>query len=160
MLCEGTPADGEDVARVELAPVIEGAAPAVEHDEDLVALHLADGGRADEVRVLLVHSLQLHAWLEVVLSGLGRFLQWWHKPECLDVTQKPMVFGGTGITFLKAVPGAISAPFKVLNRNMGHEEAFMRNPEKDHFRHVKQKQVQGKIFASNPKFFVQRNCKK
>lgn len=74
MLGEGTPVDGEDVARVELAPVIEGAAPAVEHDEDLVALHLSDGGRADEVRVLLVHGFQLHAWLEVVLTGPRRFL--------------------------------------------------------------------------------------
>lgn len=32
-------------------------------------------------------------------------------------------------TFLKAVVGAISAPFKVLSRNMGHEDAFIRNPE-------------------------------
>lgn len=42
-----------------------------------------------------------------------------------------------GLTFLKAVPGAISAPFKVLNRNIGHEEAFIRNPGKDNFRQVK-----------------------
>lgn len=35
-------------------------------------------------------------------------------------------------TFLKAVAGAISAPFKVLNRNMGHEDAFIRNPGADY----------------------------
>lgn len=74
MLGEGTPANREDVAGVVLAPVIKGAAPAVKHDEDLVALHLSDGGRADEVRVLLVHSFQLHARLEVVLTGPRRFL--------------------------------------------------------------------------------------
>lgn len=34
-------------------------------------------------------------------------------------------------TFLKAVAGAISAPFKVLNRNIGHEEAFIRNPSRE-----------------------------
>lgn len=34
-------------------------------------------------------------------------------------------------TFLKAVAGAISAPFKVLKRNMGHEEAFIRNPRRE-----------------------------
>lgn len=33
-------------------------------------------------------------------------------------------------TFLKAVAGAISAPFKVLSRNIGHEEAFIRNPSR------------------------------
>lgn len=32
-------------------------------------------------------------------------------------------------TFLKAATGAISAPFKVLRRNMGQEEAFIRNPK-------------------------------
>lgn len=32
-------------------------------------------------------------------------------------------------TFLKADTGAISAPFKVRSRNMGQEEAFIRNPE-------------------------------
>ena len=35
-------------------------------------------------------------------------------------------------TFLKAATGAISAPFRVLKRNMGQEEAFILNPaEKD-----------------------------
>lgn len=32
-------------------------------------------------------------------------------------------------TFLKADTGAISAPFKVRSRNMGQDEAFIRNPE-------------------------------
>ncbi|TNN53573.1 hypothetical protein EYF80_036216 [Liparis tanakae] len=37
--------------------------------------------------------------------------------------------GSTGSqTFLKAAAGAISAPFRVLRRNMGHEEAFIRKP--------------------------------
>lgn len=33
------------------------------------------------------------------------------------------------ITFLKAEAGAISAPLNVFKRNMGHEEAFILNPE-------------------------------
>ncbi len=32
------------------------------------------------------------------------------------------------ITFLKAEAGAISAPLNVFNKNMGHEEAFILNP--------------------------------
>lgn len=56
-----TPADGEDVSGVVLAPVIEGSAPAVEHDKDLVSSHLSDGGGADQTWVLLVHCFQLHA---------------------------------------------------------------------------------------------------
>lgn len=75
MFGEGAPTHGEDVPGVELAPVIEGSPPAVEHDEHFVALHLPDGGGADEVRVLLVHGLQLHAWFEVVLGGPLRFLK-------------------------------------------------------------------------------------
>lgn len=30
---------------------------------------------------------------------------------------------------MKMVLGAISAPFRVFNKNIGHEEAFMRNPK-------------------------------
>lgn len=72
---EGTPAHREDVSGVVLAPVIKCTPPAIEHDEDLIALHFSNGGRADEVRVLLVHSLQLHAWLKTVLGGTRRFLK-------------------------------------------------------------------------------------
>lgn len=37
-------------------------------------------------------------------------------------------------TFLNADAGAISAPFSVLSKNMGHDEAFIRNPgEKDRY---------------------------
>lgn len=75
MLGEGAPAYGEDVPGVVLAPVIKGPPPAVEHDEHLVASHFADGGGTDEVRVLLVHRLQLHAWLETVLRRSQRFLR-------------------------------------------------------------------------------------
>lgn len=75
VLGEGTPADGKDVPGVILAPVVEGPPPAVEHDEDLVAPHLSDGGGADQVRVLLVHCLQLHARLKAVLGRPGRLLR-------------------------------------------------------------------------------------
>lgn len=75
VLCEGTPPHREDVPRVILAPVIKCTPPPIEHDKDLSALHFSDGGRADEVWVLLVHSLQLHAWLEAVLGGALRFLK-------------------------------------------------------------------------------------
>lgn len=72
---EGAPAHGEDVPGVIFAPVVKGTPPPIEHDKDLVALHFSYGGRADEVWVLLVHSLQLHAWLKVVLGGPQRFLK-------------------------------------------------------------------------------------
>lgn len=67
MLGEGAPAHREDVAGVVLAPVVKGAPPAVKHDKYFIPLHFSDGGGADEVRVLLVYGLQLHAWLKVVL---------------------------------------------------------------------------------------------
>lgn len=38
-------------------------------------------------------------------------------------------------TFLKAVAGAISAPLRVRSRNMGQEDAFIRNPVKKTSRH-------------------------
>lgn len=75
VLCEGTPAHGEDVSGVVLAPVIKRTPPPVKHDEDLVALHFSNGGRADEVWVLLVHSLQLQAWLKAVLRRSRRLLK-------------------------------------------------------------------------------------
>lgn len=75
MLGEGAPAHGEDVPGVVLAPVIKGTTPAIKHDEDLIALHFSNGGRTDEVWVLLVHRLQLHAWLKVVLGRPQRFLE-------------------------------------------------------------------------------------
>lgn len=75
VLGQGAPANREDVPGVVLAPVIKGATPAIKHDEDLIALHFSNGGRADEIRVLLVHRLQLHAWLKVVLGGPQRFLE-------------------------------------------------------------------------------------
>lgn len=74
MLSEGAPAHREDVPRVTLAPVIKGPPPPIEHDKDFIALYFPNGGRADEVWVLLVHSLQLHAWLKAVLWGPRRLL--------------------------------------------------------------------------------------
>lgn len=71
-----TPAHREDVAGVVAAVVIEGSSPAVEGDQHLAPSHLPDGGRADEVRVLAVHRLQLHAHLEGVLRR-GRGLLLW-----------------------------------------------------------------------------------
>jgi len=75
VLGERAPAHREDVPGVVLAPIIEGTPPTIEHDEHLVALYFSDGGRADEVWILLVHGLQLHAWLEIVLRGPWRFLK-------------------------------------------------------------------------------------
>lgn len=56
VLGHGAPAHWKDVPRVVLAPVVEGTPPAIERDEDLIALHLPDGSGADQVGVLSVHS--------------------------------------------------------------------------------------------------------
>lgn len=103
MLGEAAPADGEDVSGVELAPVIKGPTPAIEHDEDLVTLHFSNGGWADEVRVLLVHSLQLHAGLKVVLTGPQRFLEPEQYPQCsnsvMHLLTVTFVFKAFGVTY-------------------------------------------------------------
>jgi hypothetical protein len=39
------------------------------------------------------------------------------------------MFHFSSLTFLKAVAGAISAPVRVLRRNIGHEEAFILKPK-------------------------------
>lgn len=57
MFGHGAPADRKNVSGVEGAPVIEGASPAVEHDEYLLTSDLTDCGWTDEVRVLPVHRL-------------------------------------------------------------------------------------------------------
>ena len=75
MSAEEAPPDGEDVARVVPTPVVEGAEPAVERDVDLVAADGADRRRTDEVRVLAVDRLQLHARLEAVSDRPDRRLQ-------------------------------------------------------------------------------------
>lgn len=69
-----TPAHREEVSGVILAPIIERSPPTIKHDERLISSHLSDGGGADEVRVLAVHSLKFHTRFEVVLSGLGGLL--------------------------------------------------------------------------------------
>lgn len=127
MLGERAPTHREDVARVVLAPVVKGAPPAIKHDKNLIPLQFSDGGRADEVRVLLVYGLQLHAWLKVVLRWPDRFLRTVEDRQGNRRNPSHMCFQASH-TFLKAVAGAISAPFKVLKRNIGHEEAFIRKP--------------------------------
>lgn len=74
MFCQGTPADREDVSGVEGAPVVKGASPAVEHDKNLLTSDLTHCGGTNQVRVLPVHSLQLHTRLKVVFGRAGRFL--------------------------------------------------------------------------------------
>lgn len=71
---EAAPADGENVTRVVAAVVVEGPPPAVEGDQHLHATQGTDRGRADEVGVLPVHRLQLHAHLEAVLLWGGWLL--------------------------------------------------------------------------------------
>ena len=74
MFRQSTPADGEDVSGVEGAPVVEGASPAVKHDENLLTSDLSHCGGTDQVGVLPVHRLQLHTRLEVVFCWAGWFL--------------------------------------------------------------------------------------
>lgn len=138
MLCDGAPAHREDIPGVILAPVIKSTPPAIKHYKDLIALYFSNSCRADEVRVFLVHSFQLHARLKVVLGRPWRFLKmdatlrhvinkYIATKTILHFLYDKLMLEGQH-TFLKAAAGAISAPFNVLNRNMGHEEAFMRNP--------------------------------
>ena len=70
-----TPSHREDIPRVVFAPVIERPPPAVKLDEDGVVLGLPYRCGADEVRIFAVHGLQLHANLELVAPGIGRFLK-------------------------------------------------------------------------------------
>lgn len=74
MFGQSAPSHGEDVSGVEWTPVVEGTSPAIKHDEDFLTPDLSHCGRTNEVRVLPVHSLQLHTRLEVVFSGTGGFL--------------------------------------------------------------------------------------
>lgn len=74
MLRQGTPTNGEDVSGVEGAPVVEGTSPAVKHYKNLQASDLSHRGGTDQVGVFPVHSLQLHAGLEVVFIWAGRLL--------------------------------------------------------------------------------------
>lgn len=74
MFGQSAPSHGEDVSGVEGTPVVEGASPAIKHDEDLLTSDLSHCCRTNEVGVLPVHSLQFHTRLEVVFSGTGGFL--------------------------------------------------------------------------------------
>lgn len=78
MFCQGTPADREDVSGVEGAPIVEGASPAVKHDEYFLSSDLSHCGGTNQVRVLPVHCLQFHTRLKVVFSGAGWFLNITH----------------------------------------------------------------------------------
>ena len=60
------PAGREDVSTVVSSPVVEGPLPPVEGDVDAVVVDGADRGAADQVRVLLVHRLQLLPHHELV----------------------------------------------------------------------------------------------
>lgn len=75
MLGQVTPADGEDVPGVELAPVSESSTPAVERDEDLVSALSCHSVGADQGRVLSVHCFQLHFHSEVVVQRLEQLLK-------------------------------------------------------------------------------------
>ena len=54
-----TPAGGEDVSAVVPGPVVECSLPTIKCDVDHVVVDLTHGGAADEMRILLVHRLQL-----------------------------------------------------------------------------------------------------
>jgi len=53
------------------------------------------------------------------LSTASSFIPTWNK-----------LFLGVGGSFLNIFDGAISAPFNVFKRNIGHEDAFIRKPVK------------------------------
>ena len=73
---EATPAGREDVARRVRAPELASVAPAVEGDEQLVALDLLDRGRTDERRILGVDGLELVSDAELVAQwSSGRLLE-------------------------------------------------------------------------------------
>lgn len=93
VLGEGTPAHGEDVPGVILAPVVEGPPPPIEHDKHLIAPHVSNGGGADQVRVLLVHGLQLHAGLKKILGGSERLLKRHIQTLELGQTERRQVDG-------------------------------------------------------------------
>lgn len=83
VLGERTPAHREDVPGIILAPVIKGAPPAIEHDEHLISSYFSNSSRADQVWILLIHCLKLHAWFEIILGGPWRFLE---KKQNLNTT--------------------------------------------------------------------------
>lgn len=70
-----TPAHREEISRFILAPIIERSPPSIKHDEYLIPSHLSDGGGADEIRILAIHSLQFHTSFKVILKGFGRLLR-------------------------------------------------------------------------------------
>lgn len=65
----------------------------------------------------------------VICSEVSDFILLLFQPSWPIVYTWGMVWWTTlEQTSLKALAGAISAPLKVLSRNMGHEEAFILNP--------------------------------
>lgn len=89
MFRQCAPANREDVSGVEGAPVVKGPSPTVKHDKDLLTSDLSDCGGTNQVRVLPVHSLQLHTRLEVVFSRTGWFLLKGRGRRHLCSTQRP-----------------------------------------------------------------------
>ena len=71
---ERPPADRKDVSRVVAAPVVERASPAIKRHVDLIVIDVADSRGTDQLRVLVVHGLQLRARLERVRRGCRRGL--------------------------------------------------------------------------------------
>lgn len=136
---EAAPADGENVTRVVAAVVVEGPPPAVEGDQHLDAAQGTDRGRTDEVGVLAVHRLQLHAHLEAVLLWGGWLLlgknerwvetvgqvlsRWLLETLCFSEHVEPCAG-----TLWNMRDGAISAPFSVFRRNIGQDDALRRKP--------------------------------
>lgn len=68
MICQGTPSNWKDVARVVSAPVVDRSLPAVERDVYLVAVDGTNGRRTDESWILAINGLQLHSHFEFVAS--------------------------------------------------------------------------------------------
>ncbi|TRY56061.1 hypothetical protein DNTS_017906 [Danionella cerebrum] len=73
---EAAPSHRKDVSGIISAPVVEGPSPAIERDKQLLSLYLGNSCRADQVRVLPVHRLQLLAG-----RNIGQDEAFIRKPE-------------------------------------------------------------------------------
>ena len=69
-----TPSGWEHVPAVIPRPVVEGAPPPVEGDVDHVVVDLAHRGATDQMRILLVHGLELLTNGELVALRSARLL--------------------------------------------------------------------------------------
>lgn len=73
MTAAGTPASRKDISRLVTAPVVEGASPSIERHVDLIVLDGIHCGTANQLRILLVHSLELLTHLKEIIGGPVRF---------------------------------------------------------------------------------------